>query len=679
MALMALDDKDILDRYNESMGVSCDGWDVQHSEMYIDRLFYDGKYNALLQSGYLDDDMVLVNINEIKPVMDKVTGFLRQIRRPISLSSLANDEKSIMQAEIMNNGIKRLRNDANLEYAQSDQDKWCVCLGIGFLDNSVDLINNISGTVRSRWVNEKYIRFDTNAEQRNLEDGNFITHTKLFPLRDALTLFPENDRSDFLTFSDLRGETNLNNSPVKYTPQSAILGTNEDVRGDLVAIDQFYFRYLSNVYVYENPLPQLVQANNVEYATYLAGALSKLRDLMQSDSGDGSYYAPIELSSPTLEIDPKYKDNMDQILAFLGEPQSKKRQCYKYHTALVGNQKVLKHFPSISQNGFQIQAKTGYRDEETGTWYGLIRQMREPSSYINKIRTDMMYILEHASKNAVLYNEDAVEDAQEFEDMRAEHGATIGVNDISGITTLQSPNHTGYESLYSVMQSAPAQAIGMNQEWLGTSQNRQVSAAFESQRISQVTSVLSEPVDSISLGDKQTTRQYIDYMRYLVRLGEKFASSFDDDGESVEVLLTNAITDVDYQLDMNEIPLTATMRQLTAEIFRGMAQEIAATTGNLAGYGVALDAMAKAGVDTTLVNKMKGIIQPPEPTPEQQEMERMQLEERMQLAELEKQNKASIITERQAKADKYRAETQNEIISTEILQEKPLSEVNASA
>ena len=148
----------------------------------------------------------------------------------------------------------------------------------------------------------------------------------------------------------------------------------------------------------------------------------------------------------------------------------------------------------------------------------MVDSLREPSKYMNKSLTEMLYVIASNSKGGVLYEKGAVRNAARFEQQYASTKSAIEVEDgaLSGgklQPKAQAALPTGYENIYNISNQSLAEVTGINREFLGMSEAKQVSALLESQRINQVISTLAGPFDSITLYAKEHARLMLTWLK----------------------------------------------------------------------------------------------------------------------------------------------------------------------
>lgn len=109
------------------------------------------------------------------------------------------------------------------------------------------------------------------------------------------------------------------------------------------------------------------------------------------------------------------------------KPKMVEDRMRKYWKAIVGSE-VLKIMDGPKKGGFTYKFITGKRDVTKGTWYGIVRAMRDPQLWLNKWVSQGMHIFNTNAKGGLIIETDAVADIDETRDAWAEADSIIEVN-----------------------------------------------------------------------------------------------------------------------------------------------------------------------------------------------------------------------------------------------------------
>ena len=415
----------------------------------------------------------------------------------------------------------------------------------------------------------------------------------------------------------------------------------------------FYYQWwqFETYYVVDNPL------FNPEVDPFIKQELATAFELMQQDIEEENEdeeviddlfsftaeSAELVLSGKTRKL---IKALFEEFNLEIDEIKHKRKV---YYTAIVSGEKVFENFKSQDQNGFTIKFKTGDYDEVRGIWHGMVDQLREPARYANKALTEILYVIASNSKGGVMYEKDAVANSKRFEEQWATTDAAIRVEPgaLSGgkiQPKAQSALPSGYENVLEAAKSGMFEVSGINPEFLGSSENKQVSALLEAQRIEQVTSTLATYFDSITLYQKEQGKTELVYMRILFENNPEITFRvLGTDGTQAYSAVKQAAVFSEYDISVQEIPITATKKSEDLTILMTFAQNM--LLGGINVYEAVIDELP---INQTKKDKIRKLISP-EPTPEQQaaQQQKQQLEAQVQSLALE---------EKQTDIDKKKAE-----------------------
>lgn len=84
------------------------------------------------------------------------------------------------------------------------------------------------------------------------------------------------------------------------------------------------------------------------------------------------------------------------------------KQCFLGRT-------ILKQGNSPCPDHFSFNFITGFRDQAGGTFYGIVRGMKDPQRWANKWLSQVMHILNSTAKGGWMVEKDAVEDIEQFQ------------------------------------------------------------------------------------------------------------------------------------------------------------------------------------------------------------------------------------------------------------------------
>lgn len=677
-----LSDKALLKKFNKDKDITEYGLSLQFDYARRAHRFYSGDQGiyAAEVSSYSGDKQVIV-FNKVMPYVDAVSGFMRQLRRQPEYSARVQDnEEQQSLSEVLNAGSEYLRENANMDFYESDQDKEMLITGYGALDSNISYETNPDGEVKGELISYEDLGWDPQACAPNILDSRWIYRRRKYSLEEAEKRFKGAKPDDFDAVKDQYKQKVFNPFDGEYTA-IAIENTNQE---DLVQVYYYQWWELKTYYRANNPLLELEPA--------LAQRMLALIDIIKENRANvEDEYVKDDLftfdpQADTWSMSAEIKNDVVNGLKEFGivlEVQEYLKKCF--YTAIVSETKVFTKFKSPNQEGFTIKVKTGNYDKELKLWYGMVRQLQEPSRYANKALTEILYTIAFNSKGGVMYEKQAVDDPQRFERMYASTKAAIQVNDgaLSGGWIQpkgQAALPTGFENVYEISNSSMGEVTGINKEFLGSSENKQVSALMEAQRINQASSVLAGYFDSISLFQIDSARLMLTWMRILADNRPRPIEVKNEDGTSRLEYLRKELLMEEYDIKIGEAKMSPAQQAETGNILLQMAQPLALIGKDI--YPVVVEYIP--GLKYADRKKLQQILNPdPNPQQLQEQQQLKQLTMAAQKAKIDKD--VADATYKMVSVDREKADTAKVLTEThqidmenQMIKRVPLDSINLS-
>ena len=532
---------------------------------------YSDKVQFATSSG--QKKRVTVRINKIKPYKNAVKGFLAQNRRkPNYIARMHDSMAAVMYGKYANELSEFLRNNMNADQVETQQDGDMLSCGLGVVETAMTYGDGFAsraanGEVVMSCIDLDTFWYDPSARATNLLDARYMGVTKKYHVTEALDLFSDSEEEDF-EFTTDKNETSYN-----YADD---LGSYDRIRYDwsdktegMVNVHFYQWYDIEKYFRAQNPIsllknPQAIMAAQMEM------------QLIQQEVEDDDF-------NPAADIISFNNDTRERLEAVFGEylqPEEFRRKCF--YTAVCSGEKCFTLFKSEHQDGFSLKVKTGDYDAKNKIFTGMINSMMEPQKYYNKALTELMFVIAANSKGGVIVEESAIEDIEEFEEKYAKTDAVCLVRDgaISGgkIKDKRSPfQPTGYEQIIMLADSAIVDVSGIDRTFLGSSENRLETATLQRQRIQQIVATLACYVDSICLYTKEHARMMLDLMRvYAQNNRGSLFRILGDDGSNQFVQIADDKLAGEYDIIIEEAPVTAEERQQMADKLTLMGDKLAA-------------------------------------------------------------------------------------------------------
>lgn len=665
-----LSDSKIIKNFERDRERAERGLSFQITQAKENQQFYAGD-KMVYRVGVNDGNKrAIVNFNRIRPIINPIAGFMIQMRRkPVLEAKEIDNDLQKEFSEFANDFADYIRSSGNVDQIESSQDLDMLVNGIGATDTSIWYEKNPHGDVRVENVPIDEVLWDPMAREKNILDARYVIRRKKFPLDEALKIYKGAKPEDFQEAGDgVTGETVLvtGNKTIKE------LLDVDSTDSNIVNIYCYQWYELREYYRMPNPLFEI---QDEELLNTLIQSMENIKEIRTDITKEEDKVEDIFTFDPRSEVLVMSSDIKNDIktlferfdIAF--DPVEERRRIY--FTSFLSGSKVFDKFKSIDQNNFTIMFKTGDYDQIQKRWLGVVDNIKEPAKFSNKALTEMLFVIASNSKGGVMYEEDAVDDPQKFEKLYASTQASIPVssgaisgNKITSKAQAQLPN--GYQDVFAIANAGIEQMAGINKEFLGSSENRQVSALLETQRIRQVSSALAPYFDAIALYQKENTKLILTYMRTLSENSEgRLIRVTNDVGATRFIPILEDKFAQEYDVDISEAPESSIQKQETANTMLSLAQQLAGLGFNI--YPVALKYL---NISRSDVNQLLQIMNPPAPEPDQaalaQQQEMNQIIMQAQQAQIansfaDAQYKQAGVEERQAKTIKTLAETDKTI------------------
>ena len=451
--------------------------------------------------------------NRIQPTIDAVAGAEIQGRQQIQYFPREVGDSAV--SEILTQGAEYEMGECDGNEEDSDAFRDCLICGVGVTETRPDTVNGEVSIICDR-IDPLEILFDPGNRKACFADARFLKREKHMDEEEFEELWPgfsptgdENDGKR-VTVVDPR---------VRYTHGE--LGDND--KGDVVVCEWQW---------YENE------------TTHLAAIEGKIVTLTTDEHAEA------------LEANP----NLDAV----------KQSRRVYYRAFTNGPQIME-VEEIYVGDFTYKAITGKRDRNKGTFYGLVRPMKDPQKFANKFFSQILHIINSNAKGGVMVEEGAVEDIRNFEASYAQADAITWVNDgaLQGtnprIIQKQAPAYPqGSDRMMQTSVDAIRDVTGVSQEMLGLA-DRDQPGVLEQQRKQQTYGILAAFFDA--------RRRYMKLKgRLLLKLIQKYLPAdklvriVGEDGSPQYVPLALEKDTMEYDIVVDEAPASPNQKVQTFQM-----------------------------------------------------------------------------------------------------------------
>lgn len=212
---------------------------------------------------------------------------------------------------------------------------------------------------------------------------------------------------------------------------------------------------------------------------------------------------------------------------------------------------------------FTFHAITGKRDRNKNLWYGLGRNLKDPQRWVNAFFSSIIWQLMVNAKGGVMIEEDAVEDAGEFEDSWADPSKPTFVRSgaLTGGKIQPKPDGSypqGMDRLMQFSMDALPGVSGINAELLGLT-DRQQPGIVEAQRKQGALAIVAWYFDGLRRYYQESGRTMLSMIRDFMADG-RLIRIVGQEGAQYVPLLKDPLT-ATFDIIVDEAPTSVNMRE----------------------------------------------------------------------------------------------------------------------
>jgi hypothetical protein len=323
----------------------------------------------------------VITFNRIDPMIRSVTG--EQINNAQMVTYLPREEGDAVANELLTSAALWFRDQSDAEDEESDAFWDLATCGVGWTDTRLDVEEDPTEPMPLvERIDPLEMTVDADSTRRNFTGARRIWRIRDMPLETAERIVPEADSSELDASWARSFSSDDPDDETKY----------DDTHNEPSDTDRKI---------------TLVQCQWWDLET--TGFLT-----VDPESGE------------MVTIPPENADEARPVAEALGLP-FEKIEGRVYYSAFLGRKIFKKKKLEVGQ--FTFQALTGFRDRNTGTWYGLVRAMKDPQRWANKWLSQTLHIMNSNAKGGVMIEEGAVDDQAAFEKSYAKPDAVTWVPD----------------------------------------------------------------------------------------------------------------------------------------------------------------------------------------------------------------------------------------------------------
>lgn len=420
---------------------------------------------------------------------NRVAGFIRGIcgletstRNQVQLFAREIDDSGVN--DVLNGAVKYVRDSCDADDEESDAFKDMLICGLGWTETLFSTEEEAEGNIIIERVDPMHMRWDASARKRGLADTRWRARDKWLPKS---------------TIEDVWGKAKADEIAV-------------DQESDVGMLDELFGtpHDATNARNYEDD-----QAGNSKY-----NSGTKVTQFQYVKTCKYERFLN-PLNNQTEELEPdKFEKFAERMAAFGMQIQSQSVKHRQYRQLIFSGCTELED-GTLPCMGFTFQAITGIRDRNKGIWYGFIRDLQDPQSWINKFFSSMADVVASQAKGGLLAEVDAFVNKDDAADDWANPRSIVwlkrdGLGKIKERASQGVP--AGISQLLDFTVDSLPNVAGVNLEFLGLA-GREQPGVLEHQRKQAAIATLAEFFNALRLYRKQQGRVLLQFINNFISDG----------------------------------------------------------------------------------------------------------------------------------------------------------------
>jgi hypothetical protein len=484
-----------------------------------------------------DQSRPVITFNRVLTVLKAVAGMEINGRHEISFLPRGVEDTAVN--DVLNGANKWMEDETDGEDEESQAFDDCATCGMGWVENRMSYEDEPDGLYVEESVNPLEMGWDRTSRKKNLSDSKRRWRVRRMPVLDAMMMCPGFTREQldagWSDFGDL-----------DYPKKSLEQKWKRDENNTLGAFDE-----LDEV--------SIVDIQWIEKQPYWVVA-------------DEETQEKIELNERDYQL-------LQRRMKALGMELTSVRLVKKAYKRswLGGEGSVLKPAgPAPISGRFSWECVTGELDKIKGTWFGLVKIMRDPQMWANKWLSQVLHILNSTAKGGVLAELDAFDDQREAEESYAQADQITYV--ANGALSGQKPkiiakpgaptSVDAYMGLLTFAVEAIHQIPGINLELLGQRDINQ-PGIVEAMRKQAGMTVLATLFDSLRRFRKGVGRSRLFFIQNFLS-DNRLIRIVGKDGSPQAVRLAREKTTGTYDVVVDDTPTSPNQKEANWQIIQPM-------------------------------------------------------------------------------------------------------------
>jgi hypothetical protein len=479
-----------------------------------------------------DEGRLPLTFNYVGPFVRAVAGLEIGTRHETVYLPRVIEEGDIIANETVSDTSKWMGDNCNAEDEQSEAFQDTLVCGMGWAESRMSYEeDDPDGKYMEEKLDVQEMRWDRSARKKNLTDARRVWRVRQMALDEARDMFP--DAKD----GDLNATWAIGFDVGATNPKS-----DEERR---LKLENSHPQDASN-------MVHIVQVQWIERECYYRVAKSDgIEEMSEKDYGTYSKEAKEAGVKPT------------------GVKQYRKVR----KQAFVGS-KILGKGPCPDPDRFTLQCITGMPHRNKGTWYGLVRIMRDPQINANKWLSQALHIMNATAKGGVIAEQGVFKNISEAQKSYSNPQAiTVVTKDAITKGRIMAKPGAGLAAPYLQFAQLAVQAIpgvtGINLELMGMRDANQ-PGVLEAQRKQAGMTILATLFDSLRLYRKQNGSTRLYFIQNYLEDGKIIRVTGPGGAKAIRFLRDKHLGA--YDVIVSEAPTTTNQKELTWNMLMQMSQ-----------------------------------------------------------------------------------------------------------
>jgi hypothetical protein len=500
------------------------GWfraDAAHSRKWRSEAKED--FDFLAGDQWPDQDKAML-INQQRPVIvfNRILTFIKavagmEINGRHEISYIPRNTQETAVNEVLSAASKWMADNCDGEDEESDSFQKCMAVGMGWCEHRLSYEEEPQGLYIEESLDPLEMYWDCKSRKKNLSDARRMARVRKMPLGDAQRLFPD------FTAEELDAKWVLGSEPTE--PEKTL--EERRIRTENVSLPD------------DSTEVTLVHMQWWEREDY--------------------HLVADPTSGQKIQLDTKQFRTLNERLAVIGFPksmlQSVKMTKKVYKQAFIGSRVLVCESGPIPDR-FSWTCVTGESHHNKGTWFGLVRTLRDPQMWANKWLSQGLHILNTTAKGGLLAETGAFEDQRQAEENYAKPEGIVwmakgALSSQSGAKIQPKPGSGVPDGILELMQYAVDSlrtVSGINLEMIGQKDINQ-PGVLEAQRKQAGMTVLATMFDSLRRSRKQIGRIRLYYIQNFLSDGRLIRIAGQDGAKVIPLIRDTTLGEYDVIVD----------------------------------------------------------------------------------------------------------------------------------